>query len=421
MKVLLPAYSKLVAHFVKGQSLKEMAEKTKYFYAKENLIFSVPRNGGKPTPFDQKLEGEWAECIKQELFRYQLTGPDCLPTRITSGPLRLSLLFNSNRSTDRRKPEAMMTMAKPFNEDGFNFTKIRPQEIVAEMIFDEGKLEESANRDCENEIDGRNLLVINVSPLEYCHYLFVPDVFSKWTQLLHRPSHLHLALHTVLLSSSPFLRFCFNSLCGCASVNHLHFHIYLHYRRLSLETVELDPITHSSAIHTLDCPGIKTTCRGLAFQILSLEDIDAVCQTIVKLTNWLTAKDTAYNLYATRGSPFNAKRDIPSIIEPSTYPLSSAPSSPSSSPSISPSSVPEHYSALRVFLWPRKKFVGSKSIGLNSEDYFHVAACELAGHLVLSNKTAFDQLTEESAMKVFSEPSLDDESWNDFVAYACSI
>ena len=76
-----------------------------------------------------------------------------------------------------------MTMAKPFNDEGFNFTKIRPQEIVAEMFFDKGNLEKSANRECENKMGGRNLLVINVSPLEYCHYLFVPDVFSKWTQV----------------------------------------------------------------------------------------------------------------------------------------------------------------------------------------------------------------------------------------------
>ena len=72
-----------------------------------------------------------------------------------------------------------MNMTQPFNEDGFNFTKIRQNETVAEMVF----TEDLENGKCDNEGQKQNLLVINVSPLEYCHYLFVPDVFSKWTQV----------------------------------------------------------------------------------------------------------------------------------------------------------------------------------------------------------------------------------------------
>ena len=103
----------------------------------------------------------------------QISGPDSLPVRVTSGPLRLVLQLNPDRATARRRPAAMTTMRQPFNENAFNFLKIRPAETLAKMVY-------------EDDADSRekeNLLIINVSPLEYGHSLFVPDVFAQWTQV----------------------------------------------------------------------------------------------------------------------------------------------------------------------------------------------------------------------------------------------
>ena len=118
----------------------------------------------------------------------------------------------------------------------------------------------------------------------------------------------------------------------------------------------------------------------------------------MKMTDWLRARDVAYNLYATRGNRFDEGNAHPSC----------------------DNSSPSHYTALRVFLWPRQKFVGSKSSD-SQKHYFHVAACELAGHLVLNNKSTFDQLTEETAMTVYRETALDDDTWNAFVAFARTL
>ena len=167
-----------------------------------------------------------------------------------------------------------------------------------------------------------------------------------------------------------------------------------------LETVSLESLGPSTKVFLNDEVGSKTTCRGLAFQILCYEDIEAVCKTVVVLTNWLKAGDIAYNLYVTRGSPFGVTG------------LSNDDSTPCS--------LPSHYTALRVFLWPRQKFVGAKSSD-SKEHYFHVAACELAGHLVLNNKTTFDHLTEQSAMNVYREAALADDTWNTFLSFARSI
>ena len=76
----------------------------------------------------------------------------------------------------------MLDMTQPFNENGFNFTKIRPDETIAEMVY-ECEILTGSEPEVNHERLSQNLLVINVSPLEYCHYLFVPDVFSKWSQV----------------------------------------------------------------------------------------------------------------------------------------------------------------------------------------------------------------------------------------------
>ena len=101
---------------------------------------------------------------------------------MTSGPLRLVLTLNPSRSTSRRRPESMTNLKQPFLENAFNFLKIRPEEVVAKMqCDDDDKADEGKSHN--GEIDQDNLLIINISPLEFGHYLFVPDVFAKWTQV----------------------------------------------------------------------------------------------------------------------------------------------------------------------------------------------------------------------------------------------
>ena len=40
------------------------------------------------------------------------------------------LQLNPKRATDRRKPQTITSVNQPFNPDQFNFTKIRPQELL---------------------------------------------------------------------------------------------------------------------------------------------------------------------------------------------------------------------------------------------------------------------------------------------------
>ena len=177
-----------------------------------------------------------------------------------------------------------------------------------------------------------------------------------------------------------------------------------------METLPLKPLkdgpaassSFSSRVHLLETVGSTTTCRGFAFQILSSDDVDAVCETILKLTDYFLETDVAYNLYATRGTRF----------EDDDGSYSSSSSSSSSS-----------YPAVRVFLWPRRKFLGAKSsssIG-SASPCFNAAACELAGHLIVCDQASFDRMTEEDAVDVFRDVALDDETWQNLVAFAKTI
>ena len=79
--------------------------------------------------------------------------------------------------------------------------------------------------------------IINVSPIEYGHCLFIPQVKQNHPQILNLHS-IQSALKLMLLSRSKSFKLAFNSLCAYASVNHLHWHLY--YLNPSFEV----PIAH---------------------------------------------------------------------------------------------------------------------------------------------------------------------------------
>jgi GDP-L-galactose phosphorylase len=71
-----------------------------------------------------------------------------------------------------------------------------------------------------------NLVLINVSPIEYGHVLLCPRVLDCLPQNLD-PSTTRLALHFALEVGNPYLRVGFNSLGAFATINHLHFQVGL--------------------------------------------------------------------------------------------------------------------------------------------------------------------------------------------------
>ena len=121
----------------------------------------------------------------------------------------------------------------------FNFTKV---DELKELVFELKNLDEK-----EEKENGRNILLINVSPIDQGHCLLVPNVEALLPQQVMDfksrfvSSHSELiqvteaaalaALHLLSLSTSPDIRIGFNSLCAHASVNHMHWHVYYQAHR----------------------------------------------------------------------------------------------------------------------------------------------------------------------------------------------
>ena len=103
----------------------------------------------------------------------------------------------------------MASVRQPFDPEKFNFTKV---ELAKELVF-------------ETQQDSEDICIINVSPIEFGHCLFLPHIQRCLPQALTKQA-IESALKLMLLSRSKAMKMGFNSLCAYASVNHLHWHLY---------------------------------------------------------------------------------------------------------------------------------------------------------------------------------------------------
>ena len=103
------------------------------------------------------------------------------------------------------------------------------------------------------------------------------------------------------LSESRDIKLAFNSLCGYASVNHLHFHLYYQSHILPVQHLALSPVPHTN-IHTLSpdtypAPAwVWTLNTGHNIG----QAITKVAESVHKLTDWLSNNDIAHNVFITR-------------------------------------------------------------------------------------------------------------------------
>ena len=90
--------------------------------------------------------------------------------------------------------------------------------------FDANALGKTDFEDDARTGESPNLVLINVSPIEYGHVLLVPRVLDKLPQLL-TPETISLALKFAAAASNPYFRVGYNSLGAYATINHLHFQV----------------------------------------------------------------------------------------------------------------------------------------------------------------------------------------------------
>ncbi|XP_028561337.2 GDP-D-glucose phosphorylase 1 isoform X1 [Podarcis muralis] len=314
--------------------------------------------------FDRVLQSGWKDRQNRGLFRYYL---EELQTRILPGMVGFVAQLNIQRGSERRRPQEIQSIQQRFDPQQFNFSKIRPEEILFGMSRGQ-----TSSRPC---LAGAQippgsafvLVVINISPLEFGHILLIPDPTLSLPQIL-TPQVVCFGLDAVLLSGHPGFRVGFNSLGAFASVNHLHLHgFYLNWELL-VESAPCEPLLPEANFYLLQ--EVPVPCFVFYSEGQQLEKLaERVCQ----VTNYLVKKEIAHNLFITRG----AKPEGP--VHSGARP------------------------GIRIIVWARKSCFGTKE-----ESAFNVALCELAGHLPIKTAHDFESLTEALAIRTLQKCLLPD-------------
>lgn len=165
--------------------------------------------------FDEKLRSAWDKAVVEGMillytnrikilyfhtlfnsgvFRYTLE--DCVYKKLDLGNdcslnLPCIAILNPQRATNRRKREDFESMNEEFNEEKFNFKKIKKNEILLTLTNNSECLRDH----CQN-------IIVNISPIEYGHVLLAPFLHDGLPQRCTMESLL-LAFNTVELSSQP--------------------------------------------------------------------------------------------------------------------------------------------------------------------------------------------------------------------------
>ncbi|KAM7002748.1 GDP-D-glucose phosphorylase 1 [Tautogolabrus adspersus] len=334
-----------------------------FVYSSQDFVIDVcRRRANRPVPakFDTTIQEGWTDRMERGLFRYRLGD---LQTRIMPGLNGFVAQLNIQRGIERRKPQEILSIQQEFNAKQFNFNKINHEEIIFEMMKDN----EGENERGQLHQPCKMVVLVNVSPLEFGHCLFVPDPSQCFPQVLTTFA-IQVGIESVLLSSDPGFRVGFNSLGAFASVNHLHLHGYYMDHELKIESTPGKPLVPEMGFfRLLDFPG------GFLFYTES-EQVKKVARAICLVTDFLVEGNIAHNLFLTRGCP--------------------------------PMSEKDHCSrkGVRIAVWPRISCFGAKE-----ESAFNVALCELAGHLPFKNKKDYELTTERDVIEIIQKYLLSDE------------
>ncbi|XP_030046294.1 GDP-D-glucose phosphorylase 1 [Microcaecilia unicolor] len=398
------------ADLLKGSWVEEFVYSEEEFILPGHEWQGSKLDGREKSPlsrFDLALWSNWKEKMRKGLFRYPL---EKLQTRILPGSVQFVAQLNIQRGIERRKPQDIQSVQQRFDPHQFNFNKIKPEEILFQMSKMSIRKGSGSNADheiqgCElkknycqsqefpspNQTElqtmedrgwkpGSTLLVINVSPLEFGHILFIPDPALCLPQIL-TPNLIQLGIESVLLSVHRGFRVGFNSLGGFASVNHLHLHGFYLDQELLIESAHSEPLCPDINFHLLS----GFPAQGFLFYSDG-RDLETVARNICKVTDYLVTKDIAHNLFVTRGT----------LSGDTTDPKSSA--------------------RIRILIWARKSCFGAKE-----ESAFNVALCELSGHLPIKTVEDFHSITEASAITIIQKYLLPDAEFSQLTSQLIAL
>jgi hypothetical protein len=229
------------------------------------------------------------------------------------------------------------------------------------------------------------MMVVNVSPIDRGHVLFVPEPSSCLPQVMTLDS-LQLCLELVALSGHSGFCMVANSLLAYASVNHLHYHFIYTSQPLMAGSLGGHEVSGCRGCYELTGHFV----RGFGFQMDS--DPRTCARSIFQVVSLLLDSGVPYNIAMLRAPPF---------------------SNPSNS-----------HSLVRTILIPRKPVLGFKQLYHQRESApppFFAASCELGlGLFPIIDREKYAGITEEEILARVREQELSREEFSTLIAKLCT-
>ncbi|KAG8054320.1 hypothetical protein GUJ93_ZPchr0001g31716 [Zizania palustris] len=181
-----------------------------------------------PHPFSSRPTGPppreiWDNRNARGLFHHDICSCE---TKVLPGEHNFVVTLLEGRDQKKRPTEFRMNQVlQPFDGAKFNFTKVIPEEVIftfGETRNDSGQYFDDVPH---TVAASHSAILINVSPIGYCHVLLIPQIQDCLPQRVDRESFL-LAMYVAREARDPFFRVGYNSLGGFATINHLHFQAY---------------------------------------------------------------------------------------------------------------------------------------------------------------------------------------------------
>nr|VZH99941.1 unnamed protein product [Spirometra erinaceieuropaei] len=225
----------------------------------KNFVFAFKSINSE---FDSLLKKTWKAAADAGFMNYSVpTTPSVTPCNVKGAPFIILTL--PSRFTSRRKPTVPQRIDEQLSPDGFNFTKVKPRELLFSL--------------CMEGTETQTGVVL--------------------TNVIRRQS-LELALGSLLHSADNLLCLGFNSLLAHASVNHLHYHLWysmapLHSATCPLRTKPALPAFMELQQHCVD---------NFVFEFPSLSDYKETLEQLWQVIDACQRLKIAHNLFAARNS-----------------------------------------------------------------------------------------------------------------------
>lgn len=124
----------------------------------------------------------------------------------------------------RRKPQTITSVVQSFDEDVFNFKKVKTSETLIQCQSQLNKSQKLGLMEKFTFVFGTTTFLVNNSPLTKYHSLICPRINESLPQILTKES-IEFAIDAITGFNDRSYRIGYNSLGALASVNHLHMHL----------------------------------------------------------------------------------------------------------------------------------------------------------------------------------------------------